>query len=450
MKKILIFAATTAVVLASCARTEDTLKSTSQGDALTFGVYVPKNVTKAYYGNQTTTTLQTDGFGVLAYYTGDNGSADGAYSASATPNFMYNTKVSTASWTYSPLKYWPNEHGSNATSDHVDKLSFFAYAPWTNVTNLATGSTGLSEGITSLTGNAATGDPKISFTIPAKGSEQVDLLWGVAAADAPTATAQVSPTNTITAGKPFIDLTKQECDGKVKYVFKHALAKLDFKVQAIVDDDVDATLAVSQGEDPAKTKVFVRKVEVTGKFNTSSTLNLNNTTANVPLWTTPTTTNAGTSPIFVFNDGLADADDLTADGDESTDIAAAFINGAGVTNTAQKLLASDREFFIIPVDLSTQGVKVTVTYDIETTDPNLAGTLTDGTTKGIKIKNKITTKTPALINFEAGKWYTIVLKLGLTSVKMEAEVENWDQDIDGDDDVDDDDVTPIDLPKNVD
>ena len=41
-------------------------------------------------------------------------------------DFMYHTaltKQSNGSWTYSPIKYWPNEYGTGANSTNVDKLS---------------------------------------------------------------------------------------------------------------------------------------------------------------------------------------------------------------------------------------------------------------------------------------------------------------------------------------
>ena len=434
MKKLMILAAAAAVVLASCAKNE-VFQNTQDENAVSFSVYVPQT-TRATYGTQTTATLKTDGFGVFAYYT------DAAsYGSSAIPNFMYNTKVtySTDKWTYSPLKYWPNNHGGAAASDDVDKVSFFAYAPYMAVTP----STGVptayvpaeGQGITKVSKNNDAGDPLVSFTVPSKGSEQIDLLWGVAKT---TGTgALVEGTDPVVAGMPFVNMTKQKTGGSIKYLFKHALAKLDFKVQAIVDDPSSNSIAVD-----ANTKIFVRKVEVTGKFNTSGDLNLNNTTANVPLWQN-LSANDGEEPIYIFNDGLKDTDDKTAESSESVDIADAFIAGAGVTNEAQALLVSGKQFMIVPTDFSadsSEGFKVTVTYDVETKDPDVSTFLTDGTTHGIKVKNVITTATAAKVNFEAGKIYTIILKLGMTSVKMEAEVEEWPTTAT---------ETPVDLPKNV-
>ena len=122
MKKSLIFAATAAVVLSACAKV-DTYKVSEQ-EAVSFGVYAGKAATKAVsgtdYGTVTTTSLQgsSNGFGVFGYYT------DAAnYASNTKANFMYNQQVtySGSAWTYSPVKYWPNEHGKKAVSTDVDK-----------------------------------------------------------------------------------------------------------------------------------------------------------------------------------------------------------------------------------------------------------------------------------------------------------------------------------------
>lgn len=458
MKKFLFIAASAALALVSCAKVEHHAQvvTNDQGDIVSFGVYVPrttKAVSATDFGGMTTNILgysAKKGFGVFAYYT-DGGDFNASESK---PNFMYNQQVqgngdgssAATAWTYAPVKYWPNEHGTNAASAGVDKLTFFAYAPWVAALDKAAGTVNdgsaaaATEGIIAMTGNDTAGYPTLTFKIPAKGSEQIDLLWGVAPTSPLTENAQGDPANSVTAGMPWMDLTKQQCDGKIHLLFKHALAKLDFKVQAIVDDPTSATNAIAAGS-----KVFVRKVEVFGNFATTNTLNLRNTVANVPNWGTPSVSaSIGGDPAFVFNDGKSNADDKTADAGESADIAAAFVDGAGVTNAAQKLLAADHEFLIIPTDLSNggtpgEGIKVRVTYDVETTDANLAGTLTDGTTNGSKVKNVITTVTPAYLNIEGGKVYTITLKLGLTSVKMEAEVGDWGDNTDAD----------VNLPQNV-
>lgn len=62
---------------------------------------------------------------VYAYYTGSS-SWEAYNKTSVTPNFMSNQKIAKSensdTWTYSPIKYWPNTVN--------DKISFFAYTPF--------------------------------------------------------------------------------------------------------------------------------------------------------------------------------------------------------------------------------------------------------------------------------------------------------------------------------
>ena len=73
-----------------------------------------------------------DKIGVMAYHlTGAQTIADVA------PNFMYGQEVEFdgSAWTYSPLKYWPNNSG--------DRLSFYGYYPMSAVTTSAATQKGL-------------------------------------------------------------------------------------------------------------------------------------------------------------------------------------------------------------------------------------------------------------------------------------------------------------------
>ena len=98
----------------------------------------PRSVTRAGLPKEITTgSLQTGdhkdaGFGVFGYYTDGEDYA----SANTFPNFMYNQQVKWdgSVWKYEPVKYWPNEYGQSATSDDVDRVTFFSYAPWITVT----------------------------------------------------------------------------------------------------------------------------------------------------------------------------------------------------------------------------------------------------------------------------------------------------------------------------
>ena len=123
-----------------------------------------------------------NGFGVFAYYTG--ATAWESAKTSATPNFMYNQQVTYSSgWTYSPVKYWPNADG--------EKVSFFAYAPYTSNT-------------TGFSTNTDAGAPIISYTWEASN----DLLYDKQ-----------------------IDQVKGTVSSAVTFTFKHALAKVEFKIR---------------------------------------------------------------------------------------------------------------------------------------------------------------------------------------------------------------------------
>ena len=74
-----------------------------------------------------------------------------------------------------------------------------------------------------------------------------------------------------------------------------------------------------------------------------------------------------------------------------------------------------------------EDVDITICYDVETIDEALAGKLADNKTHGSLIENVIT-KTAIFgegVDFEAGKQYEVHIHLGMTSVKISADVEDW-------------------------
>lgn len=201
-----------------------------KGNAIEFGTYVGRDAnSRAKVLNEA--GLQASGFGVFAYYT-----AQDTYTASAPANFMNNQQVtySAPNWTYSPLKYWPNNPG--------DKVTFFAYAPY-NVAGAF------------LTPNAGT----ITFTVADAVANQQDL--------------------TVSDASSTKNLTKQAVTGKVNFNFKHVLARVGLNVEAMVDlVNGDATgdpdTNKENGTLDDKTTIKVTKVELIGKFDKEATINL--------------------------------------------------------------------------------------------------------------------------------------------------------------------------------
>ena len=164
----MIFAAVAAIVLSACSKVE-TVDVITGSDPVTFGAYTGISATKAV-SNTTFGSINTNpllqgsvGFGVFAYYS-DGATNDYVDTPSSNfyPNFMYNQLVEydTDHWTYNPIKYWPNEYNTtNAIGADVDKLTFFAYAPYVETVG--------DEGITEFSANNVAGDPTVSFQVPA-------------------------------------------------------------------------------------------------------------------------------------------------------------------------------------------------------------------------------------------------------------------------------------------
>ena len=383
MKKIMIIAAAAALALVSCAKVE-TIQNTNEQNAVSFGVYTGKAATKAvsettYGGINTNSRLQESvGFGVFAFYS--DGVAN-AYtttpSSNFTPNFMYNQLVEydTDHWTYSPLKYWPNEYNtSDAIGADVDKLTFFAYAP--HVTTVG------DEGITAFSAKNATGDPTVSFKVPANKDNQIDLLW--------------SDNNTKNMVKPAIGTA-------VNFTFKHALSNLTIIPVAVVD--AKTTIPTSGGNDlDDDTDVIINSITVNGKFNQEGTLNLA-----TGEWTSTAAESAQTvswTPASPF--------DVTAINDKA-EANTYYAANPGVLP----------EFMFVPStdddeDGNYENYVITISYDFITADPAVQG-------ESVTVHNVIH-KTLTNVNFQQGKKMKLYVGLGISSVVLSAEVANWTDD----------------------
>ena len=502
MKKLYLFAAL-ATMLAACSENDLTaekqvVQQNAEEGAVLFESYVNRPTTRSgQNGTMCNETgdyrkLSSTGFGVFGFYTDDND-----YDGQSLPNFMYNEAISWDAtknyWKYEPVKYWPNEYGNSAIADDADKVSFFAYAPYVQVTPNTGKAENQTYGITQLSRNSLTGDPYVKYIASFDWTKNVDLLWGVC--DDPSwaiVAGEAQQINNGATGLPWLNVqrpkeaaTQKDAAQRVKFNFKHALSQLN----VTVDYDADLTEHKNTANVlDATTRVYVRSVTFTG-FSTRGTLNLNNTQPSTPLW--------------MGYDAISDLDtgeettiyDGRKDGKEGSSSASneqnAFLNPAliqtttwnndnkGVENSAQNLfafpgsnlVATDKVASTVTgkIDASTlQGFKeaigiagtddwdyttgdnatailnwpvlvipngdevtITIVYDVETVDGKLATTVSDNSTKGSSIENRITKtitfNTNAKRNYmEAGKKYTIKLHLGLNSVKFDAAVTDWD------------------------
>lgn len=159
--------------------------------------------------------------GVYAYYHDNT-----TWSAAAVPNFMWNQQATCqekgSNFTYSPLKYWPNES--------EDKLSFMAYFPYTDVdaADPESAESPTKTGLTPLMANSDAGLPSFRFTVKESADDQVDFLLSELLPNLPNGTSAVSP------GNPDDRSTLTVTD-RVRFLFHHMTSKVEFRIVAATE-----------------------------------------------------------------------------------------------------------------------------------------------------------------------------------------------------------------------
>ena len=204
------------LVLSGCAGEGVEETSSSSSSEINFDAYLGRNAsTRA--GVTNIASLKKSGFGVFARYK-HNG---------ATSPLMDNEHVTWNGdhWGYTNTRYWPNE-GS---------VDFYAFAPYLKNVKLVNAPDSIKDNPTC-----------IEFT---SSTSPVDLVWDV----------QKNKT-----------VPTSSTDGKVKFVFKHALARLGFDITA--NQELEENGAVIQVEE---VKLYGDTI-VNGAFDIKGYLNLEN------------------------------------------------------------------------------------------------------------------------------------------------------------------------------
>ena len=197
-------------------------------------------------GEFTTADLQTSGFGVYCWYTGNTAYASGTDIKSVTRTIlMLNQKVEYKNdlWTYSPSKYWPLNQ--NAVSP--DLLTFRAYAPYVSY---------------QLQTNATTGLPMLPVAL---GTETVDdVLYGTDYHNGKQHYEMSGDYRLANAG--------ETRNGIIDWYFHHGMSKLMFTCSVI--------------QDPGCDKVVIKGIKIE-KLYTQGLLSVNSPTASAsekPSW----------------------------------------------------------------------------------------------------------------------------------------------------------------------
>ena len=489
MKKIYSIIATAIIAVGFTACTQSDFVETSAPDvsatsidnAIQFGTYLGKTGTTRAGDNgaiDNTTTLQSKGFGVFAFNTGSTNWANDQ--STYYPNFMYNQQVTygSSTWSYTPLKYWPNgidaantasTPSNSATESGVQQLSFFAYAPYVNASNDGTFSPAETTGITGLTANNATTAPKVTYALTSTSNgfligSNVDLLWGLRGSASYSETDNGA--NAGTVGTDYnVNLTKQTTGETVDFLFKHALTKVGGSagLKIVADLDANGYGETGIGSKDATTLITVRSITIGNVVNavtTTGTFNLATgvwTATNNPSIAASTPINLafnadGTDSKIILNSDIAEA--VTTSNTNcpiwnstqwETNNGSSAASGTaigGVTTTAKNVYNADGDAFYLIPGQNDQTLTVTVDYVVRTYDAKLAAPSND-VSNCSKVEQTITnTVTLPAATLKPNKYFTLVLHLGLTSVRFSALVDSWDV-------VDDDDVEEIWLPSNV-
>ena len=381
MKRLTVFLTLMAgglLTFTSCSTEEGGTNGAIQqsGIPIEFGSYIGRNVqTRAE--DYDISTIQKNGIKVFAFYTEtqDWSAYSTSQSGELTPNFMNMQDVTYSSenqrWTYTPLKYWPNNAG--------DKLSFFAYH------------------------NPYVTSDKTTYSSPNFAGARSYLVY---TNDDP------SYSKDLVYAEPVLDQTKPDINSKITFTFKHAYARIKLSVAYAAD-------AVDQGTSTigSETAVSVQKVllgdatDTSKQFYANAVLNLFGTegTNQGDIWSKKGESDTYTKYHQIFwSDGNTDANRSKCD----------FVENVykGVTNEYQQLTSTDHNAYVIPQTFT--DLPISITYTVTTTDSNLTGGVST-------IKNTVSGTIPSL-NLEAGKSYNIKILLGLTSVKFDVDsVDDW-------------------------
>lgn len=324
-------AAMAALTLVSCS--SDDLDSvsdnSSKNEAISFDGYLGRSAVAVNGSRGSVVDIKalqesTEGFGVFGKYTSTDGQTSDA-------NFFKNQEVTYSTteskWTYSPLKFWP-------TDGHVD---FLAYAPRVDNKQLKGSS--------------------IDFTVESDAANQKDLLWA-------NATSQTKANKTVT------------------FNFKHALAKIGYKVQL--------------NGDYTGTTIKLNKITLAGSNDGKGTNKAFYKTGTIDLSYTSTT--SSTTKLWTPSEEKQDFEWFS--GDEQ------LSKTPAVENPTTKYL------FVIPQNFKTgtDQLYVIVEYTI---------TYSDNTTVKTKVCKQLEKE------FLQGKAYTINLTIGLTPIEFNATVDSW-------------------------
>lgn len=390
-----------ALALVGCSKSELVDTPVQEQNAIAFDTYVGRDAqTRATIVDLDVVKLK--GFGVNAYYNAEFTTDDDGQITGFTydDTFMHNTKVTyndeKGVWTYSPIKYWPNN-----VDDH---LTFFAYAPYDK------SNPGLGEGNVDMS--------KIyDFTIAENVKDQIDLVYHKAfGEDGDMTTADNGQT---------YQMKKQKIMDKVRFNFQHALSRISFDVKAVVDDINDESDNLLDGN----THINIKEVAL---------VKVSDDATDDPFYKTATLDMTTGQWIYDEEAGYQEYHMTGEDFYRPVEVKTKYTDAWGDPwyeseyvaqlskfNPAQRLLADDHYLMILPQEFEEgSGYRIYIEYDVISEEVNNNGIGENTTEDSSTITNKIYSEVLDGA-FEQGKAYKFTLWLGMTSVKIDATETAW-------------------------
>lgn len=457
--------------------TEPSTPGNSASVSVAFRPYIVSADTRATYPEGTSGNgivgiidnerLKNTGFGVFAQHTGNDDWQ--TYTKTVPFNFMWNQQVGwdeALSWTYSPVKYWPNDNrpaddqGATGSQAH-SYLNFFAYAPYQKEETPATGFSEMdaaNDGIVAVSPNTTHVDEsyiyyRTSNEKPFGSEKSVDLLWAT----------QRDLWKMNGSGEGYVN-------GRVNLPFKHALSLFTVTVQGLFDhvNNEDASTKYPDDRD-IYTKILIESVDFSGSpvfAEGKMFIAPNPDNADVPHWevtsgkeyniivdeedVNPTFANRyldGTWQKYwdetTPSNGMLTDTDTDVDGDIDEEDALALYNKLpkGVSHTEVPLNYTnydteagkyeDYYYMVLPNDEyrtshPTEKMTVRMVYYVITYDERLTLVKTGYPKYFSIVKNNITAVFDNF-SFAPNKKYKLRLQPGLTSAKFEVTmVDDWD------------------------
>lgn len=366
----------------------------------------------------------------------------------------------------------------------------------------------VNNGVVAISDNASPTDVWVKYVMPsANQSDAVDLLWGTRGT---TAYNLADGTETVPAADASgniynVDLTKQKVNEKVQFLFKHALAKVGGAtatatestdgnpqhsgLKVVADIDANSSTPKTTGSDSQDTYfankfsnettlITLKEVKIQdGKSLAGDTEITWITTGNSNLntfgwfnietgaWCTEsgtyghdgsdgatysikaTSTNTEvTDTEYTLNKDIREPSSVTTSNISSSKWNISGTTGV-ITTTPKPVFCNENVPSLLLIPGGEADIYITVTYVVRTIDSKLK----DGfTTVEQTITNKV-----SLASLNPNKFYSIIMHLGLTSVKFSATVSDWaiPGDTDGDGVIEsgetESDMQEIWLPSNV-